>query len=71
MSNDIIATSERLFLMNGIRACLDYIRGNLPAININVYIEIASLKVAEKLGMVFVEDIFYHGIPVCWYKFEV
>ena len=58
--------------IESVKACLQYISKHFPDIEINAYIEStnqASIQVAEKAGMVFVEETLYHSLPVRRYVF--
>jgi [ribosomal protein S5]-alanine N-acetyltransferase len=60
------------YAIESVKACLQYISKHFPDIEINAYIEStnqASIQVAEKAGMVFVEETLYHSLPVRRYVF--
>ena len=60
------------FATESVKACLKYIAKNLPDVVVNSYIEPtnkASLRVAEKTGMTFVEQSVYHNVPVFVYRY--
>ena len=61
------------YATESVKACLAYITKKLPDVSIYAYIELvnkASIQVAEKAGMTFVEESLYHDLPVRVYKFN-
>ncbi len=60
------------YATESVSACLQYITKRFPYLVINSYIEPdnkGSLRVAEKVGMIFVKEGVYHNLPVYVYRF--
>ena len=61
------------YATESVKACLAYISEKLPDVVVNSYIESEnqpSIQVAEKAGMMFVEETVYHNLPVRLYRFN-